>query len=236
MDFKLYNQFTQLKNWLFPGTCYACAKELKRESPRFCTSCLESLPYLDNACHRCGEPLFYSDSACGKCLSRLPTFDQCFCPFIYETPISKQIQELKFSDHPKNISGIADLFLQELDAKQIALPEAIISVPMHVKGLRKRGFNQSLELAKITAKKLDIPLLSDHIKKIKDTERQTKQKLEQRRKNLSGCFMSIKKIEHKHVAIIDDVVTTGSTAEEISKILKKNGVDYIQVWGIAKTI
>ena len=235
MDFKLYKQLAQLKNWLFPDTCYSCAEELQQESSSFCTDCLASLPYLDEACHRCGEPLFHGDSACGKCISRQPTFDQCFCPFIYEDPIKKKIQELKFSDYPKNLAMIADLFLQELDAKKIAIPEAVISVPMHPKKLRGRGFNQSYELAKAIAKRLDIPLLYDHIQKSKDTPKQTSQTFKQRRKNLFKSFRAVKKIEHQHVAIVDDVVTTGATAEEISKILKKNGVDYIQVWGIART-
>ena len=145
------------------------------------------------------------------------------------------IQELKYAEHPKHLAKISELFLRELNANHIALPEAIIAVPMHPKRLRAKGFNHSLELARIIASRLDIPLLNNHIKKDRNTPRQATMSLKKRQINLRGSFTVIQKINYRHLAIIDDVLTTGSTAEEISKILKKNGVNYIQVWGVAKT-
>lgn len=235
MDFKLYNSLTQLENWLFPAKCDSCNTTLNNNTINYCSDCIETLPYMPHSCLRCGQPFNGFDNYCGGCLASPPTFDHCFCPFLYEEPISTQIQNLKYYEHPKGASQIANLFIKELNSNNIELPEAILAVPMHARKLRRRGFNHSYELAKRIAKSLDIPLLDNCISKQRDTPRQTTQSLKQRKQNLRGSYALTKKCWQKHVAIIDDVVTTGSTAEEMSKILKKNGVDYIQVWGIART-
>ena len=106
---------------------------------------------------------------------------------------------------------------------------------MHTSKLRKRGFNQSHELAKHIGKSLNLPVIEGVLIKLKNTERQATKTLKQRQRNLKGSFALLDAIKTKHIAIIDDVVTTGATANEIAKILKRNGVDYIQVWGIART-
>ena len=107
---------------------------------------------------------------------------------------------------------------------------------MHPKRLRERGYNHSQLIAKHLSKELGIPLLDNSLIKTKHTSTQASQSLKQRQKNLLGSFKVKKKLMLEHLAVVDDVVTTGATAEEIAKILKKNGVDYIQVWGIAHTL
>jgi ComF family protein len=124
----------------------------------------------------------------------------------------------------------------ELVESNFEPPDALIAVPMHISRLRERGYNHSTLIAQHLSKTLKIPLLRHTLIKSKATTAQAKQSLQQRKKNLIGSF-KVKKIIHaKNVAIVDDVVTTGSTADEIAKILKKNGVDYVQVWGIAHTL
>ncbi len=130
----------------------------------------------------------------------------------------------------------ASLLARELIDNNIDSPDALIAVPMHVSRLRTRGYNHSALIAQNLSKTLNIPTLDNALTKLRKTTPQARLSLKQRRKNLKGSFELKKIINAKSVAIIDDVVTTGSTAEEIAKILKKNGVDYVQVWGIAHTL
>lgn len=211
-----------------------CKKNLTSNA-LYCPACVHKLPYLDSTCVRCGQPFSGFDDYCGACLTNPPSFDACFCPFEYLAPISDDICRLKYAEQPQLAQRLAKQFVQELTHREVPLPNAIISVPMHRFNLRKRGFNQSHELAKQISSQLKIPLARNVIAKNKLTERQATQTLQQRKNNLKGSFSIAKKPRFKHIAIVDDVVTTGATAEEISKILKKNGVDYVQIWGIART-
>ncbi len=244
MDFNLYNLANQFSStisafidWLAPRQCLVCTGPLQTNLAHTCSEC--ALPYLSNSCERCGQP--YSEPVdgaagfCGSCLAHPREFDACFCAFEYDAPISDLICRVKYGDQPQLARLLAELFVEQAQDYELEMPDAIISVPMHQSKLRARGFNQSTELAKHIAKALEIPLLRDAIRKTKLTERQATQSLVQRKINQKGSFACPKKLNIRHVALIDDVVTTGATAEEIAKILKKNGVDYVQVWGIART-
>lgn len=125
---------------------------------------------------------------------------------------------------------------KELNEQLADIPEALIPVPLHLSRLRHRGFNQSKLLAIEIGKLLNVPVLSNVISKTKATKPQAEQSLKQRKNNLSGSFSLTKSVPFESVAIIDDVVTTGSTAGEIAKILKKKGVDCVAIWGVAHTL
>ncbi len=236
MDFTLYNQ--QLKrfiNWLIPKTCMQCARKIRELNCIYCEQCSDELPYSKHSCHRCGQPFSGFSNYCGRCVSKLPAFDACFCAFEYSAPISNAICRFKYAEQPQMARYLARLMIDELLSQEIEIPEAIIAVPMHRSSLRKRGYNQSHELAKHFSKRLNVPLLTNTLSKTKATPRQATQSLSQRKINQKGSFQVVKDIKFNHIAIVDDVVTTGATAQEIAKTLKKNGVDYVQVWGIART-
>jgi len=246
MDFNLYNLFKQISNWVAPSSCRLCSQPLDRKLndksqdeglylAHHCCECYLKLPHQVFCCDRCRETFSGFSDYCGKCLNTPPNFDSCFCPFQYEAPISDDICKLKYADQPQIAKYLANLFLNELYSHGKTLPDALISVPMHASKLRKRGFNQSHELAKHISKSLKLPIIEGVLVKSRNTERQVTKTLKQRKKNLKGSFDLLDAVKTKHIAIIDDVVTTGATADEIAKILKRNGVDYIQVWGIART-
>ena len=115
------------------------------------------------------------------------------------------------------------------------LPECIIPVPLHPQRLRVRGFNQALELARIIAKQLNIPLNYSLCQRDKSTPFQSGLSAKQRKQNLKNAFIVTKPHAYKHVAIFDDVVTTGTTVNELAKQLKNSGVETIEVWAIART-
>ena len=236
MNITPYNFARQAINWLLPRLCINYKCELTKNESIVCASCYESLPFQSHNCQQCGQSYSSNTDHCGRCLSKPPSFDQCFCPFEYKSSIKELICQIKYRERPELAKSAAILLANELRQQEMNLPNALIAVPMHPKRLNERGFNHSQLIAKHLSKELGIPLLSNTLIKSKHTQTQASQSLKQRQKNVLGSFKVKKNLMPEHLAIIDDVLTTGATAEEIAKILKKNGVDYIQVWGIAHTL
>ena len=241
MDFKLSPKIDTLHsikaifNWLVPKHCIQCSRVLLADSC-CCEDCYPDLPFQSHVCCRCGQALNAQLDYCGRCLTKPPAFDVCFCPFQYKPPISDQIQRFKYSQRPEMAYNLAKLLAKEIFSNRLAMPELLIPVPVHISRLRQRGYNQSLLLTRHLSKLLQIPYSNSHIEKHHRTPAQVSQPLKQRKTNVRGCFLLKQPFTAQHVAIIDDVFTTGSTTEEMTKILKKNGVNYVQIWAIAHTI
>ena len=236
MNFTLYNMARQAINWFLPKRCLSCQDTLSHDTGSVCEPCYPHLPFQYHYCSQCGQNYSAHTDYCGHCLASRPSFDHCFCPFRYEACIKDLICTLKYRQRPELAKAAASLLMGELIESDFEPPDALIAVPMHLSRLRERGYNHSTLIAQHLSKTLNIPLLKGTLRKSRRTKPQATQSLKQRKKNLAGSFSLIKTINAKNIAIIDDVVTTGSTAEEIAKILKKNGVDYVQVWGIAHTL
>lgn len=131
---------------------------------------------------------------------------------------------------------LARIFILALQKRQTQMPECIIPIPLHPKRLHQRGFNQSLEVVKIIAKQLNIPVNTSLCTRNTNTAFQSGLTAKQRRLNLHNAFKIVKSHQFKHVAIFDDVVTTGTTANELSRKLKLSGVEIIEVWALARTV
>jgi len=114
--------------------------------------------------------------------------------------------------------------------------EALIPVPLHPSRLKQRGFNQSAEIANLLSKQLDIPLDRHSLKRIKATEFQYGLSLHKRQKNLLKAFQFRPEKPYRSVAIIDDIITSGSTMSEICKLLKRQGIEHIEVWSLARAL
>jgi len=223
-------------NWLFPETCLICKKTYQNApSNCLCSTCHTQLLYLDQHCSLCGFALPKHTDHCGRCLTQPPAYDHYFCAFQYQSVIRDLICQFKYSGRPELAKPLAALFMHELHAKDIGLPDLIIPVPMHLNKLRQRGFNQSALLAKQLSKKMAIPYSDKIIKKHQHTPPQAELNHKQRLNNIKGSFVINKSLHAKNVAIIDDVVTTGATMHEMTKILRKSGVNCIHVWGVAQT-
>ncbi|RBP53091.1 ComF family protein [Arenicella xantha] len=236
MDFTLYNQISNGLNWLFPKRCLACDRVTHTPNIACCDNCYSKLPFQSATCRRCGQRFSGHTDHCGRCIASPPDYDLCYCPFSYESPISDQIIALKYRNHPELARDLGTLLANELQTSVSVLPELIVPVPLHLSRIRERGYNQASLLAKQVGKILDIPVDYTLLEKAVKTKNQAELSLKARSQNLNGCFKLNRKIEAQNVAIIDDVVTTGATVGEIAKILKKKGVDYIQVWGVAHTL
>lgn len=200
-----------------------------------CQFCLERLIKNTHCCYQCATPMPTTTTdkvLCGKCQTTPPDFQATFAPFIYQDIMRLLIPELKFNHQYKNARLLGQLLLQSLPLK--ALPECIIPVPLHKKRYRARGFNQSVEIAKNIGKRLKIPVDSSVCIRHKDTAHQIGLSIKARDKNVKGAFSIPNTILYSHIAILDDVMTTGSTLREIASVFKKAGVSRIDVWVCAR--
>jgi ComF family protein len=235
MNFNLYRPLSQALNWFAPHKCFGCKKTIS-QAAAFCNACYQELPFQSRTCTQCGQTIGADSDHCGQCIIAPPYYDECFCPFEYQTPIKDLICALKYNDRAEYAKIVGRLLASEVKQNQTSLPDVIIPVPIHISRLRSRGFNQAKLIADEVGKELNIKVLNSTLTKTRATLPQAQQSLINRKKALRNCFALQKKLSAQNVAIIDDVVTTGSTVNEIAKILKKNGVDYIQVWGLAHTL
>lgn len=196
------------------------------------------MPKIERCCQQCGIPFNgrQSHAVCGQCIKSPPAFDYTISLFHYQMPIDFMVTQLKFQQKLCYAAIFGHLLLnyKHEEVLQEQKPNALLPVPLHDKRLVKRGFNQSLEISKPLSKAMNIPILRDYVKRSKDTLMQTNLSVVERRKNVKGCFEMIKPLNMKHVVIIDDVLTTGSTCNELAIILKKAGVEKVGVWSIAR--
>lgn len=224
-----------IQNYLLPTTCLLCNNP-GMDNQDLCEPCLLSLTRNYHCCYRCAEIFetnVLSPVLCGHCLSQPPAFDETHAPFIYDDNIGHLIRTLKFNRHYPNARLLGTLLAESLSTS-IELPELIIPVPLHPSQYRRRGFNQALEIAKAVAKQLAIPLDFNNCKRHRVTPSQSSLTAKQRRKNLRNVFSITKPLNCQHVAIVDDVMTTGTTVNELAKVLKKSGIQRVDVWVCAR--
>jgi len=170
---------------------------------------------------------------CGRCQSLRPAFDETYAPFIYQDAIRHLITALKFGADYKNARLLGQLLAEYL-LQSAEKPDIILPVPLHKARYRERGFNQAIEIARTVSRELHIPLDLNSCRRLQDTPHQSALTAKQRRKNLKNAFTIVKPINTRHIAVLDDVMTTGSTAQELAAVLKKAGVSRVDVWVCAR--
>lgn len=232
----------QIKQWstiiqdcVYPPTCLLCGDPGFR-SLDLCTGCYHNLPVYQSGCQRCAAPLptqTNSNLLCADCQKQLPAFDSVHAGFHYQEPIRHLIHQFKFSGRFANARLLGTLLAEQLQEK-LPRPQAIIPVPLHMKRYRQRGFNQSIELSRHLSKQLWIPLGLNVCKRSRYTTPQAELNARQRRRNLARTFTTSNSQGLKSVAILDDVMTTGSTVRSLCQTLKQSGIQHIQVWVIAR--
>ncbi len=233
----VYNCINNSQLGLYPPICLLCNAKTANEMD-ICSACLTELPHNSNSCRICALPLtqFSPDHpVCGNCLRQAPPFDSCHAAFSYSYPISNLISRFKFSNKLEHGRLLSNLLIRSIEANRLPLPELILPVPLHRSRLRERGFNQALELALPVGRHFGIPVDSKSCKKIRPTEAQSNLHKRERQKNIRKAFSMKNILTDSHVAILDDVVTTGSTVAELARTLKQNGADRVDVWALART-
>lgn len=201
-----------------------------------CPPCRQSLPLNRHACPRCALPMatdIPDDLCCRDCQSRPPAFHQALAPLLYRPPVDDLVAGLKYHHRLALSRVLADLFAEAATGRE-SLPQILLPVPMHPSKLRRRGFNQALELARHLGKRLDIACSAGKLCRTIDGTHQRGLSRRRRLKNLRGVF-GVSGTLPRHVALVDDVITTGATAEELSQMLRNAGVEVIEIWAIART-
>ena len=217
------------------SSCVLCGYSAK-QAVSLCADCQNDLPTIESACYKCGIPLAVGCKVCGQCIQNPPDVDYNFSAYHYESPIDYLIAQLKFEQKLFCADILGHILVAPLKAilAQENYPDVILPVPLHKKRLTKRGFNQSLEISKIVSKVLGIPIDCHLATRIRATKSQMELTALQRKKNIKDCFQVKSLSAYKHVVLIDDVVTTGSTTNELAKSLKASGVETVGVWAIAR--
>lgn len=200
----------------------------------WCAACDDTLAYLDMPlCPVCALPT-PSAEVCGRCLRHPPLFDRTVAVFGYLFPLDKLIQAMKYGEQ----LALADAFAQKL-ARVIDkndLPDCIIPMPLHPVKLRVRGFNQSLLLASGTARKFNLELLPDTCKRVRDTPPQSALPWKERKRNMRDAFHCDADMAGRHVALVDDVLTTGASLNALAEALRKQGASRVSAWVVARTL
>lgn len=224
-----------IQDYLLPPTCILCG-DPGFDSQDICTACFDDMQKNIHCCYRCAETFETANRApqlCGHCLSKSPAFDETYAPYLHQGTIRHLIATLKFNRQYKNARILAYLLATHI-RKTAELPDLIIPVPLHTQRFKERGFNQSTEIAKTIAKRLNIPTDTEYCIRQRNTRHQIDLPAKERHKNIKNAFAVIKQIDAQHIAILDDVMTTGSTVNELAKVLKKAGVTRVDVWVCAR--
>jgi ComF family protein len=223
---------------LFPPACVLCGKA-GHNHQLICADCAPQWPQTDlaQACPRCGKPETGGE-ICGGCQTHPPPWDRAIVPFPYAPPVDDLLRQFKF--HNRLAAGRLltqrwlDAFQSRPDVAERTLPDCIIPVPLHPKRLRERGYNQSLELLRTLAPALGLPICADAAQRVRATPAQMGLSAKDRQHNLDGAFVIHVPLP-RHIALFDDVITTGSTLAELSKTARRAGAEVIEVWAIART-
>ncbi|MDJ0739383.1 MAG: double zinc ribbon domain-containing protein [Gammaproteobacteria bacterium] len=202
-----------------------------------CAACRETLPRNSPSCRRCALPLAAATpggTLCADCQRRPPPFARVIAPLRYEPPVDDLVAAFKYHARLSDGRLLAGLLGDVLRQRTAPLPALLLPVPMHARGLRERGFNQAAELARVLAEQLGLAWSTGALRRVRDADHQRGLDRRQRRRNLRGAFACTATLP-AHVAVVDDVVTTAATVDEISRVLRAAGVADIEVWAVART-
>lgn len=231
----VYKWLNNALTGLFPSTCCICNRRGDSNVIDICQDCLNLLPKLKINCVLCAKPLETEHAQlCGSCLNQPPHFDQVISAFPYDGIIRHLISEFKFQKRLNLLTLLSELFYIYSKDRLNNSAQAIIPMPLHHTRLKERGFNQSLELARPLAKRYKLPLLKYSLVRCVETAPQTTLRANQRQANVKGAFKLIRPLNYEHVILLDDVLTTGSTAHEAANCLKNAGVKRVDVWCLAR--
>lgn len=226
---------------IFPSHCLSC-EEIVNKDALFCNACWPKLQFItEPKCKICSYPFEFQglELTCAKCLTKPPSFDKVISLFRYNYILKKVVKSFKYYEQTLIAKKLSKLLISHAQ-DEINNADIIVAVPLHIKRLRKRKFNQAIILAKsLISNNHEIQFFPDFLIRIKNTKPQVELKKEEREKNLQGAFSLNKKyyalIKGKNILLIDDVITTGTTLEGCASILKKHGAKQVVALTIAKT-
>jgi ComF family protein len=188
---------------------------------------------VDAACPVCGLPSWRRER-CGRCLAHAPVYDATVAAFIYAFPLDRLVQAYKY----RAMLACAGWFAQAMLARRDAPPAAdvMIAVPLDGGRQRERGFNQALEIARILARHTGLPLAADAVWRTRETPPQAELPWRERARNVKGAFGCAGSVAGRRIVVVDDVMTTGASLDELARTLKRAGAAHVENWLLARTL
>lgn len=230
-----------LGSLLFPPTCVLCGAPGQRSGGGLdlCPGCARDMPHHRYGCVQCAAPLpsvlAKTGMRCAVCERRSPPFDLSLSAFRYEGVVPMLVTGAKFRGRLDQVRLLGRCLAERVREAGPPRPDLVVPVPLHPQRQRQRGYNQALEIARVVGRELGLAIAPDLLVRTRSTPPQAGLDQRARLSNLSGAFAIKGAPQGRAVALVDDVMTTGSTVSELSHVLRQAGVAHIQVWAVART-
>lgn len=218
--------------WLVPPLCLVCAERGLADCD-LCAACLATLPLHRGACLRCALPLYAPEDdagLCGHCVRNASPLQSVSATFTYRWPVDGLLRRFKF--HQDLAAGRLLCERMALHCASLPPPQALVPVMLHPQRLRARGYDQALELARPLARALALPCLPQ-LRRVRSTAAQSQLDAAGRRRNVRDAFAVEGRLP-AHVALVDDVMTTGATLHAAALALRRAGVERVDAWVCAR--
>lgn len=216
---------------LYPARCPGCDALLKRKEIMLCETCRREWKMrAGNVCLYCAKPLHSRfEVRCPECLNSPHEFAEALAPFSYTGAVRESLARFKYHGRAE-YAGFYARCIWQYGQRRIEgwNPQVLIPVPVHKSRLHKRGYNQAALIAKELSRITGIPLEETAAVRIRKTAAQKDLGRVQRRENLVNAF-AVRRLVPKTVLLVDDIITTGSTADALAELLKKNGAETVYV-------
>ena len=219
--------------------CLLCDEPAEAEMP-ICVACEAEMPWLGEHCQTCALPLPEAGLTCDGCLLEPPAYEQIAVPWRYDFPVDSLITRFKHNakwPFGHLLADVLSQYLQHRFDEDLPRPDALLPVPLAAKRLRQRGFNQAAMLARWLSQQLDLPCEENVVHRIQDTSAQQDLDAKARKRNLRNAFAltSDANVKGRHLALVDDVLTTGATAQALARLLMNAGATRVDVYCLART-
>jgi len=221
-----------------PGLCVLCRDWCRRA---LCEACLQHYAPLQTRCATCARALPLALARCGECTRQASAFERCITGTDYSAPWDRLIAGFKFHQKTELAAALCTLMLRGIStaAGDAARPALLVPVPLSRERLRERGYNQAWELARRLARRLGVPARAGVLQRSRDTPHQIGMSRAERERNLRDAFWvepaQRARLHGAHIALVDDVLTTGATAHAAALALTRAGAARVDVWVAART-
>lgn len=226
----ILNYCLQFARGRWPQACVLCGAESTPGT--LCAPCTSDLPWLPaSRCGVCALPVA-SGGLCGACIALPPRFDRVDAPFAYRYPVASLIHAFKYGGRLALARTLGEALAQAVSRDA----DAIVPMPLAPDRLKQRGFNQALEIARVVAAHTRTPLLRDAVRKVRDTPPQAMLPWKERARNVRRAFACDDDLSGRRIAVVDDVLTTGATLDELARVVRAAGAVSVAGWVVARTI
>ena len=222
---------------VFPERCIGCDVLLAQPRAFFCDECVHEVEEIPSpACVGCHEPGLHAGGVCERCKRRPPKFKFAFAPLEHSGAVARAIQRFKYEGHPELARPLGALLVQRSKGFLAQAPNLVVPLPLHATRYRERGYDQTALLAVEVARGTGFTLRDEALTRVKPTARQVGHSEDERAANVAGAFEASATVKGARLLLVDDVLTTGATANEAAQALLLAGALEVQVLTLARAV